>query len=175
MRRHEQMRRKEEIKFKPMFKLCFIFLIIPFVAQTQHISVEQAAFDYFAIKIFAQNYPDIKRVYYSGETEREETIVGPFGDCFQSDSKFQEFFKEKHEVVSEKIDIESANVMKFKKSSKSHPRQLNLMIYRGVRQNEIMYVYMKIYKEMHFADHYLIKIQAASRQVLEVCRTNEIM
>lgn len=158
-----------------MFRLIFIILITAAAAQAQQITVEQIAFNHFATEVFAQNYPNAKRVFYYGQTEREETIGGPFAECFKSDSDFQELLYQKHKMVTEKIDIESEGFPQFKVSSKSKPKQLNLRIYRAVKRNEIVYVYMKVYREMHFVDHYLIKISVATQKVLDVCHTNEII
>lgn len=156
-----------------MFRLIFIFLITALTAQAQQINYEQTVFNYFATEIFTQNYPNAKRIYYSGQTESERSIAGPFAKCFESDSNFSQFYYQQKKSESKKLTIESGTFHHFKKIAKTKSKQLNLRIYRAVTNGEIIYVYIKVFKEKHFVDHYLIKV--SSNEVVDVCHINEII
>jgi hypothetical protein len=75
--------------------------------------------------------------------------------------------------LSEKLNIELSNFSRLHKSSKTKAKQLNLKIYRAVANGEFEYVYIKVFKEKHFVDHYLVKI--FSNDVVDVCRMNEVI
>jgi hypothetical protein len=156
-----------------MFRLIFILLITASAVKAQQINFEQTAFDYFVTEIFTQKYPDAKVLYYSGQTENERSIAGPFAKCFQSDSDFSQFFYKQKKSESEKLAIESSSHQQIKKTSKAKSKQLNLRIYRAVTNGEIVYVYIKVFKEKHFVDHYLVKI--SSNKVVDACHENEII
>jgi hypothetical protein len=156
-----------------MFRLIFIFLITALGTQAQQINFEQAAFNYFASEIFTKNYHDAKRIYYCGQTENERSITGPFAKCFETDSNFSQFYYQQKKSESEKLTIESNTFHQFKKIAKSKSGQLNLRIYRAVTNGEMIYVYIKVFKEKHFVDHYLVKM--SSNKVVDVCHSNEII
>ena len=156
-----------------MFRLIFIFLITTLAVQAQPINFEQTAFNYFATEIFPQNYPSAKIICYSGQTEIERSIAGPFAKCFESDGNFSQFYYQQRKSESEKLTIESGTFHQFKIKAKTKSKQLNLRIYRAVTNGEIAYVYIKVFKEKHFVDHYLIKV--SSNQVVDACHMNEII
>jgi len=158
-----------------MFRLIFIFLITALAAQAQQINFEQIAFNYFTTEIFTQNYPNAKVIYYCGQTESERSIAGPFAKCFESDSDFSQFYYHQKKSESEKLTIESDNFNRLKKISSTKSKQLNLRIYRAVTNGEMVYVYIKIFKEKHFVDHYLIKVSSSNKEVIDFCRMNEII
>lgn len=151
-----------------------IFIITTLFA-TANDSSEQIAFNYFAAEIIDKNYPDSKAIFFSGQTESEKSIAGPFARCFAFDTDFIRFYYQEKKTESEKIDIESNSLPRLKKCSKVKSRQLNLKIYRAVANVEVVYVYIKVFKEGHFVDHYLIKVSSSDKQVIDVCHTNEIM
>lgn len=136
-------------------------------------SPEQVAFNYFATEIINKSYPDSKAIYFSGQTEGEKSISGPFVQCFKSDTDFGEFYYQWRKSEDEKLNIESSNFSILQKSSKPKLRQLNLKIYRAVANDETVYVYIKVFKEKHFVDHYLLKI--SSNIVVDVCHKNEVI
>lgn len=156
-----------------MFRLIFMFLIAALATQAQQINFEQTAFNYFATEIFTQNYPNAKGIYYSGQTESERSIAGQFAKCFESDSNFSQFYYEQKKSESEKLIIESGTFHQFKKTAKTKSKQLNLRIYRAVTNGEMAYVYIKVFKENHFVDHYLIKV--SSNKAVDACHVNEII
>jgi 5,10-methylene-tetrahydrofolate dehydrogenase/methenyl tetrahydrofolate cyclohydrolase len=135
-------------------------------------SPEQIAFNHFASEIIVKNYPDTKAIYFPGQTESEKSMAGPFARCFGSDADFSQFYYQQKKTSSEKLAIES-EFPNLQKSSKIKSKQLNLKIYRAVTKGEIDYVYIKVFKEKHFTDHYLIKI--SSGKVVDVCLMNEVI
>lgn len=156
-----------------MFRLIFIYLIAALTAQAQQINFEQIAFNHFATEIFTQNYPNAKVIYYCGQTESERSIAGPFAKCFEADGNFSQFYYQQKKSESEKLTIKSNTFHQFKKIAKAKSGQLNLRIYRAVTNDEMTYVYIKVFKEKHFVDHYLIKL--SSGKVVDVCHANEVI
>lgn len=133
---------------------------------------EQIAINHFTSDIINRNYPESKAICFSGRTENEQSIAGPFAKCFQSDEDFSQFYYQQKASDAETIVVESAS-SRLQKSLKTKSKQLNLKIYRAVRHGEIEYVYLKVFKEKHFVDHYLMKI--SSSKVVDVCQTNEVI
>ena len=135
-------------------------------------SPEQIALDYFASQIMGKNY-DSSPIYFSGQTETEKNIAGPFARCFESDPDFSQFYYRQKKSVADKLNIESSDFPIFKKSSKTRSRALNLKIYRVVTNGDDKYVYIQVFKEKHFVHHYLFRI--SSNNVVDVCNVNEII
>lgn len=150
-----------------------ILLILSFISITSRPNAEQIAFDYFANEILSKKYHQISKVYFPGRSELEESIAGPFSQCFETDESFSKYFYQHKKTASEEVCIDFTAFPKFKKSVKSKANNLNLRVYRAVNNNDISYVYIKVYKEKHFVDHYLIKISLHDAAVVDVCRINE--
>ena len=155
--------------------MLILLFIISVFSITRDRSLEQIAFNYFAREILTENYPKAKKIYFSGQSEIEESIAGPFSQCFESDNGFSEFYYQHKKAVSEKIAIEFSDFSKVKKSAKSKAKSLNLKVYIAAIKNDGAYVYIKAFKEKHFVDHYLLKISSNSQKVVDICHVNEII
>lgn len=167
--------RKGEIKTDSMYRLILFLLVVAINGHAQQISFEQIAINYFATNILNDKYPDGKRVYFSGQSEGEQTIIGPFAKCFGSDSNFSKFFYEQKKGVSESVPIEIGSFPRLKKSTKVKSNCLSLKVHRSVVNSDLVYVYINVFKEKHFVDHYLIKMSSSSNTVVDVCRESEII
>lgn len=152
-----------------------LLILVTTYAQAQQINFEQKAFNHFASEIISANYQAEKCIYFTGYSETQQSIAGPFAQCFKSDQEFEEFFYQNKKINSRSIPIDIANFSNVKASKKPKPSKLNLKIYRAVVNDDKVYVYIKVFKMKHFVDHYLIKISSNSGEVVDVCRINEII
>jgi hypothetical protein len=165
---------REETKIKIMFRLVLIFSITSLSVHAQQKNdFEQLAFNYFATEIVTHNYPNAKEIYYTGQTENERSIAGPFAKCFHLDSNFSQFYHRQKKSEADRKTIESGTFHQFKKSAKAKSNRLNLRIYRAVTNDEVVYIYIKVFKENYFVDHYLIKVFAD--KIVDACHMNEII
>lgn len=76
-------------------------------------------------KILPKNYSEVKRIYFSGQSEAEKSIAGPFSKCFESDSDFEPFYYQNRKTQSEKIHLEFDEFPLFKESAKTRTNKLN--------------------------------------------------
>lgn len=155
-------------------KVLFI-LIFATTVQAQQISFEQKAFDYFVNEIIAANYQEEKFLYFTGNSETEKSIAGPFAQCYNTDQQFEDFFYQNKKIKSTSIAIDLAQAANIKATKKVKSNKINLELYRSVVNEDEVYVYIKVFKVKHFVDHYLVKISSDSREVIDVCRVNEII
>lgn len=129
----------------------------------------------FCNEIIEVNYQAEKCLYFTGYSEAEESIAGPFAQCYKTDQQFEDFFYQNKKNKSNSIAINLAGASNVKAAKKIKSNKLNLEIYRAVVNKDEVYVYIKVFKMKHFVDHYLVKISSDSREIVDVCRVNEII
>lgn len=156
-------------------RILLIFMLLTTYAQAQQVGFEQKAFDYFANEIIRENYQEAKYVYFTGQSEMQQTIAGPFFECFESDKEFEDFFYKVKKNNATSVPINIAGLSSVQASKKIKSNKLNLKIYRAVVNNEDTYVYIKVFKKKRFVDHYLLKISSSKKEVVDICRINEMI
>ena len=137
-------------------------------------SKEQLAFDYFMENIFFKTYKFEKSIYVSSNLENKVSmdLEGLFFNCAFLDKSFGKFKLADNDTDElEKIELTFHVKVKFLK--KPRTRKLNLLLHKSISQKDNHYVYLTVFKENHFVDHYLIKI--VEDKVKEYCLVNEVI
>jgi hypothetical protein len=138
-------------------------------------TAEQIALDYFATRILPDHYFEYKKVYFTGYTEPEKTIHGPFLGCFNLENEFVEFLRNTSEEKSNRLELKTREYPKLKLSNRDKSNGLNLHIYRSIRKSDVGYVYLYVFINRQFIDHYLLQISTKENKVIECCLKQEIM
>lgn len=154
------------------YKAIILLLLFPkgIIAQENQ---EQIAFDFFIENIMFEKYGNEKSIYFSSAIENITSVNRIFSKCFRNDKTFGEFRFDYPPLTENKIDVRISTKSKIKLSKKPRSRNLNLKIYKAVRQGENFYVSVSVYKRNHFVDHFLIKI--IENTVIDYCFVNEII
>jgi len=153
----------------PLILFALIFVIKP-----DGQSFEQTALDYFIEELIPKHYKSEEIIYFSGETESIESIGGPFSECFERDSAFTQFYQRHNDIASKSLDLNFRSTM-ISKANRPKKHQLYLRIYKAVRMDNSVFVYLKVYKRQSHVDHFLIKMSMANLDEITFCHKDEII
>ncbi|TJY36484.1 hypothetical protein [Pontimicrobium aquaticum] len=155
--------------------IVIIFSLISSIVVSQSKNIEQLAFDYFIEEILAKDYVNEKSVYFSGYTQNENKlgIGGLFAYCFESEKPFVDFiYNFKPKKTQPKIIIRE-NHPKTKFLKKFKKRKLEIEVYTSVKYDDYYLVYINVYKQSHFVNHYLIRLK--NHKVIDFCFEGEVI
>lgn len=140
---------------------------------SQGLESEQVAFDFFLKEIFPKEYPSNNGLYFPGCTEKQSSLAGPFPKCFDSHKELVDFFykTKPSELQQIKIRTEVQANIKFLKKSRSN--SLDVAVYRSFEFAGSEYVYISVYKDKEFVDHYIITI--TDKKVKDHCKVGEVI
>jgi hypothetical protein len=157
------------IKFTTILWLCFTS-----VYGQGKFTAEQTAYNYFITEIFNKKYPDSKKMFFSGHAKKYKNLIFPFTECFaNSNLDYNKFFKAHENLTDEVITIEKSVIANIKYLKEHKSRQLNVSVFKSVKIDDLDYVYIHVYLEHHFVDHFLIQISNEGK--VSYCEKAEII
>jgi hypothetical protein len=151
--------------------LLFLAALVPLASAPPP---EQTAFNYFATVLVAQYYPHAKRLYLTGNSEAESSLVGPFAACFPG-TGFADWWRSQSAVTGAPVPIAYREFPVFKRTGAFRRGGLQVGVCRAVAGPSGTYTHVYVYRAHHFVDHYLIKISGTTPGAVEVCRSGEII
>jgi hypothetical protein len=137
-------------------------------------SPEQTAFNYFATVLVAQYYPQAKRLFLTGHSEADASLMGPFAACFPG-TGFDSFWRGQQATTVTQVPIAYRGFPVFKRTSAFRAAGLQVRVHRAVAGPGGVYTHLYVYRVQHFVDHYLIKVSGTTPAVVEFCRGSEII
>ncbi len=152
-----------------------ILLLLSLFLRPEEKSPEQIAFDYFVENNLDATYSNSGKLFFSGNTKSLASISGNFAKCFSDDSGFREFFYNHKKTTMSELVIDFDETKDLRLSKRIRKKGLNLEIYRSIEEDGIAYVCLKVYRINRFVDHFLYKISLTNNEVMDFCKSGEII
>jgi hypothetical protein len=150
------------------------FLLLAALVPLASAPPEQTAFNHFATVLVAQYYPHAKRLYLTGNSEAESSLVGPFAACFPG-TGFADWWRSQSAVTGAPVPIAYRGFSVFKRTGAFRRGGLHVRVYRAVAGPSGTYTHVSVYRAQHFVHHYLIEVSGTTPAAVEVCRSGEII
>ncbi len=157
-----------------MIKIIPILLLTFLGSKTsQTLKPEQVAYDYFVKEIFPKKYPESNKIFFNGTAGRYNYTIYPFYDCFKDSGLSDgEFIGAHNKLSMDEIEIKKITPgIKYLRSHRA--KQLNVSIFRSVQFKGSEYIYIHVYLEYQFVDHFLIQITNDDK--VSYCEKGEVI
>jgi|GEM_PF-5654872 len=152
-----------------------LLLLMANLYQSQNcLTPEQIAIDYFFERIFPQDFKEYNVVESNQRTKIDESYG--YGFVYQCDNYgIQLIDKILNSKATSSTFINSNKCPVKTRKIRKNSSRLKIEVYSRVQIENQFFVYINVYKKLHFVEHYILTVDQTRGRLIDSCHFSEII